>query len=138
MLEIKAPERAARGAALTAAAGAVACGVCCLLPFALPAVALAGAGGIIEAWRLSVLGNGVGRYRRGRRMDLDRRAKCKCEGQACGINHLHDGNCDWGVASRAGVVPRRTIDYPGHEVMTVIACGLLTLCFTADDGQTEK
>jgi hypothetical protein len=49
MLEIKAPERTARGAALTAAAGAVACGVCCLLPFALPAVALAGAGGII-AW----------------------------------------------------------------------------------------
>jgi len=49
MLEIKASERAARGAALTAAAGAVACGVCCVLPFALPAVALAGAGGII-AW----------------------------------------------------------------------------------------
>jgi hypothetical protein len=49
MLKIKAPERAARGAALTVAAGAVACGVCCVLPFALPAVALASAGGII-AW----------------------------------------------------------------------------------------
>lgn len=49
MLKIKAPERSARGAALTVAAGAVACGVCCVLPFALPAVALASAGGII-AW----------------------------------------------------------------------------------------
>ena len=48
-LKIKAPERAARGAALTVAAGAVACGVCCVLPFALPAVALASAGGVI-AW----------------------------------------------------------------------------------------
>jgi hypothetical protein len=53
MLKIKAPERAARGAALTVAAGAVACGVCCVLPFALPAVALASAGGII-AWLGSV------------------------------------------------------------------------------------
>ena len=49
ILKIKAPERAACGAALTVAAGAVACGVCCVLPFALPAVALASAGGII-AW----------------------------------------------------------------------------------------
>ncbi|HLZ39790.1 MAG TPA: hypothetical protein VKQ11_02450 [Candidatus Sulfotelmatobacter sp.] len=48
-LKIKAPERAARAAALTVAAGAVACGVCCVLPFALPAVALASAGGVI-AW----------------------------------------------------------------------------------------
>lgn len=31
------------------AAGAVACGVCCVLPFALPAVALASAGGVV-AW----------------------------------------------------------------------------------------
>lgn len=43
------PERAARGAALTAAVGAGACGLCCVLPFALPAVALASAGGIL-AW----------------------------------------------------------------------------------------
>jgi hypothetical protein len=49
MLKIKAPERTVCGAALTIAAGAVACGVCCVLPFALPAVALASAGGII-AW----------------------------------------------------------------------------------------
>ena len=49
MHKLKAPERAACGAALTIAAGAVACGVCCVLPFALPAVALASAGGII-AW----------------------------------------------------------------------------------------
>lgn len=49
MIKIKAPERAARGAALTVAAGAFACGVCCVLPFALPAVALASAGGIL-AW----------------------------------------------------------------------------------------
>jgi hypothetical protein len=49
MIKIKAPERTACGAALTVATGAVVCGVCCVLPFALPAVALAGAGGII-AW----------------------------------------------------------------------------------------
>jgi hypothetical protein len=49
MLKIEARERAARNAALTVAAGAVACGVCCVLPFAIPAVALASAGGII-AW----------------------------------------------------------------------------------------
>jgi hypothetical protein len=41
--------RAASVAALTTAAGAVACGVCCVLPFALPAVAAAGAGGTL-AW----------------------------------------------------------------------------------------
>ena len=81
MLKIKAPERAARGAALTVAAGAVACGVRCVLPFALPAVALASAGGI----------------------------------------YLHDGNCDRGVAPRAAVVPRRALDYPSFEAMTVIA-----------------
>jgi hypothetical protein len=34
-------------AALTTAAGAVACGVCCVLPFALPVVAAAGAGGAL-------------------------------------------------------------------------------------------
>jgi len=49
MLKIKSTERTACGAALTVAAGAVACGVCCVLPFALPAVALASAGSII-AW----------------------------------------------------------------------------------------
>jgi hypothetical protein len=49
VLDIKGPERTACGAALTVAAGAVACGVCCVLPIALPAVALASAGGII-AW----------------------------------------------------------------------------------------
>jgi len=37
------------------------------------------------AWRLSVLGYGVGRYRRGRRMDLDRGAKRRCESQACAM-----------------------------------------------------
>jgi len=41
--------RAASVAALTTAAGAVACGVCCVLPFAVPAVAAAGAGGAL-AW----------------------------------------------------------------------------------------
>jgi hypothetical protein len=34
---------------MTTAAGAVACGVCCVLPFAFPAVAAAGAGGVL-AW----------------------------------------------------------------------------------------
>jgi hypothetical protein len=43
------PSRAASVAALTTAAGAVACGVCCVLPFALPAVVAAGAGGTL-AW----------------------------------------------------------------------------------------
>jgi chromate transport protein ChrA len=41
--------RAASVAALTTAAGAVACGVCCVLPFALPAVTAASAGGAL-AW----------------------------------------------------------------------------------------
>ena len=49
MVKIKGCEQTACGAALTVAAGAVACGVCCVLPFALPAVALASAGGIL-AW----------------------------------------------------------------------------------------
>ena len=73
------------------------------------------------AWRLSILGYGVGRYRRGRRMDRDRGAKRKCESQACAINDLHDGNCDRSVAPRAAVVARRAIDYPTYEAMTVIA-----------------
>jgi hypothetical protein len=43
------PERTASVAALTTATGAVACGVCCVLPFAFPAVAAAGTGGLL-AW----------------------------------------------------------------------------------------
>jgi hypothetical protein len=43
------PERTASVAALTTAAGAVACGVCCVLPFAFPAVAAAGTGSLL-AW----------------------------------------------------------------------------------------
>lgn len=43
------PDRTASVAALTTAAGAVACGVCCVLPFAVPAVAAAGAGSLL-AW----------------------------------------------------------------------------------------
>ncbi|MEQ1760551.1 MAG: hypothetical protein ABL986_19750 [Vicinamibacterales bacterium] len=39
----------ASAAAVTSAAGAVACGVCCVLPFAIPAVTAAGLGGVI-AW----------------------------------------------------------------------------------------
>lgn len=41
------PERAASAAAATVAVGAVACGVCCVLPFALPAVVLASSGGVL-------------------------------------------------------------------------------------------
>jgi len=41
------PERTASTAATIAAAGALLCGVCCVLPFALPAVAIASAGGIL-------------------------------------------------------------------------------------------
>lgn len=43
------PERTASVAALTTAAGAVACGVCCVLPFGFPAVAAAGTGSLL-AW----------------------------------------------------------------------------------------
>jgi hypothetical protein len=43
------PERAASVAALTTAAGAVACGVCCVLAFALFAVAVASTGSVL-AW----------------------------------------------------------------------------------------
>ena len=42
-------ERTARVVALTSAGGAVACGICCVLPFALPAVVLAGTGSAL-AW----------------------------------------------------------------------------------------
>ncbi len=41
--------RLASTAATTTALGAIACGVCCVLPFALPAVGLAGTGGAV-AW----------------------------------------------------------------------------------------
>jgi cytochrome bd-type quinol oxidase subunit 2 len=47
--QLQVTEKAARTAAVVSATGAVACGVCCVLPLALPAVALAGAGGIL-AW----------------------------------------------------------------------------------------
>jgi hypothetical protein len=46
---MKKTEKAARTAAVVSATGAVACGVCCVLPLALPAVVLAGAGSIL-AW----------------------------------------------------------------------------------------
>ena len=49
MLERRGPERAASVAALTTASGAVACGVCCVLPFAFPAVAAASTGSLL-AW----------------------------------------------------------------------------------------
>jgi len=42
--------RAIGGTAAIAATGAIACGVCCVLPFALPAAALAVAGGGILSW----------------------------------------------------------------------------------------
>jgi len=41
------PERTASAAAATVAVGAVACGICCVLPFALPAVVLALSGGVL-------------------------------------------------------------------------------------------
>jgi hypothetical protein len=44
------PERAASAAAATVAVGAVACGVCCVLPFALPAVVLASSGGVLAVF----------------------------------------------------------------------------------------
>lgn len=43
------PRDKAKGAVALITVGAVACGVCCALPFALPAVALAGSGGAL-AW----------------------------------------------------------------------------------------
>lgn len=43
------PRNKAKGAVALISFGAVACGVCCALPFALPAVALAGSGGAL-AW----------------------------------------------------------------------------------------
>jgi hypothetical protein len=44
------PERTASTAAATVAIGAVACGVCCVLPFALPAVVLATSGGVLAVF----------------------------------------------------------------------------------------
>lgn len=49
LLMLSRTSRAASVAALTTAASAVACGVCCVLPFALPAVAVATTGGAL-AW----------------------------------------------------------------------------------------
>ena len=46
---LRGPEKTACGVAIATAAGAVLCGVCCVLPFALPAVALASSGTAI-AW----------------------------------------------------------------------------------------
>jgi hypothetical protein len=43
------PEKAARAAAVATASGALVCGVCCVLPVAIPALALAGGGSTI-AW----------------------------------------------------------------------------------------
>lgn len=44
------PEYTASAAAATAAIGAVACGICCVLPFALPAVVLASSGGVLAVF----------------------------------------------------------------------------------------
>jgi hypothetical protein len=44
------PEPAASAAAATVAVGAVACGVCCVLPSALPGVVLASSGGVLAAF----------------------------------------------------------------------------------------
>src|SRR5687768_9518835 len=49
ILGAKGHERAASVAALTTATGAVACGVCCVLPFAFPAVAVASTSTVL-AW----------------------------------------------------------------------------------------
>lgn len=49
MAQLKTPEKTASAAAFITAAGAIACGVCCVLPFAVPAVALASTGSMI-AW----------------------------------------------------------------------------------------
>jgi hypothetical protein len=49
VLRTTGPGRTASVAALTTAAGAVACGVCCVLPFAFPAVAAASTGSML-AW----------------------------------------------------------------------------------------
>ena len=43
------PSRVAGGAAVVVALGALACGVCCVLPFALPAAIMALSGGVL-AW----------------------------------------------------------------------------------------
>jgi hypothetical protein len=49
LLRAPGPERTASVAALTTAAGAVACGICCVLPFAFPVVAAASTGSVL-AW----------------------------------------------------------------------------------------
>jgi hypothetical protein len=122
MLKTKAPERAARGAALTVAAGAVACGVCCVLPFALPAVALASAGGIIawlggfQFWATVLAATIVAAAWI---WIVVQSVSAKAKPARSTIYMM--GNCDRGVAPRAAVVPRRAIDYPSYEAMTVIA-----------------
>jgi hypothetical protein len=47
MPEQEEPTKAAGAFAITAATGAVVCAACCVLPFALPAVALAGLGSVL-------------------------------------------------------------------------------------------
>jgi hypothetical protein len=57
---------------VTTAAGAVACGICCVLPFAFPAVAAASTGSVL-AWLAGAhkLGNGTGGRNCRRRVDFD-------------------------------------------------------------------
>jgi len=50
------PRGAMSAAAVTVAIGAAACGVCCVLPFALPAVALAASGGVLALFATAFRG----------------------------------------------------------------------------------
>jgi membrane protein implicated in regulation of membrane protease activity len=128
MLKPKAPERAACGAALTVAAGAVACGVCCVLPFALPAVALASAGGIIawlggvQLWA-TVLATTI--VAAAWIWIVVRSARTKAK--PARINALHDGNCDRCVAPRAVVVPHRAIDRARLKGLTLMLCTIASI-----------
>ena len=72
-------EKAARAAAVVTASGVLVCAACCVLPIAIPAITLVGAGSVI-AW----LGGAQGwatdsGFRRGRRLGMGWVAKYLCE-----------------------------------------------------------
>ena len=94
--------RLASTAATTTAIGAIACGVCCVLPFALPAVALAGTGGVIAWFGQAFWGGPVhGGRARHPRVDLGGHHHLPHQASARTIHPSGDAHGDGGARRRA-------------------------------------
>jgi poly(3-hydroxybutyrate) depolymerase len=67
-------EKAARAAAVATASGVLVCGVCCVLPIAIPAITFAGTGSVIawlggaQGWATKMAALRVVRHRQSRRL----------------------------------------------------------------------